>query len=836
MTRIAATTAEDFKFQLGDTGPIRTQKLELLRQDIIDTAKRANNTAPSYILADGLQALDVTLFPESLPPMLIGREVPVSADSAGFEYDQNILLGTRNWLPVGTGRTFEASFRARLFSDGSEAGNLSSGFMFYSSGGLYLGSLGEVIADASWVVADGALDAEATTTSAAILAAFPTAAYVRGFVLPESNGGTYVINRPSIADVTVSADASAALADAEAAAAAALASAIGAAASNTTAAGHATSASASASTATGQASAATASAVAAQSYADDADTFATAASVSASAASTSATAAGSSASAANTSSISAATQATNASGSASAAATSATSASSSSTAAGNSATAANVSKLAAEAADASATAQASISTAQAVIATAQAAAASSSAILSASITPNARNKDPNMTVWTDATTLTNWLGYSGTANRVAGFQATYSNQMANGAGVLGGVYQNIAFSPGWWVEEMEVTLNSGTLRGVGIHTHSYTGVLGAGSATGDNSLTDFWSRHGDGVVGQTYKIGVIRQWTTACLSAKHYSMTHWTGFVSSGGDTSAANDVTVRYCGIRPATEMEIRDKTALVPLEATVATQATAIVDAATKLAEARLRISVAASGGDPAILELYSATGATSFLRLAAEQILFGDNTTFDDATDTLETIIAGTQVNCIAWGLPFGTSSDLLQWVGPTGIALASRTKANAYFYIATTAPRIGGTELVATPPAGTLSVAANITGVVCDVPTSGTTENTEYSASHTFALGGTIRIRSRGYTRTTTTNAAFVRVRVKVINNGTTTVLFNRLQPLIDSGTDDDLDGVTVVTNPITLAGASTIVITSERSGATGQSGGIFTDFELERIAP
>ena len=880
MSRIAAQTAADFQFRSGDNVPTRTQKLELLRRQLITTTQAANYTALSYIIADGLQAINTPLFPNELPALENGAEVEVENDSKGIRHNVSMVFGTRDWLPVGSERTFRGSYRARLITDGSEPGTLSVGFLIYSSGGIYLGDLNETVADGTWLVSDGAIDAVVDTTSAGIMAAYPTASYVRSFVFPQCFGGTYVINRPRIEDLTAPAGAEAALAAAEAASAAALASATAAFGSQTTAAGFATVATSQASIATGQASAALASAVAAQSYADDADTFATASSVSASAAATSATSAGSSASAANTSALNAATQATNAagsasaantsastaaasstaagnsasaantsainaatqagnaSGSASAAATSATSASASSTAAGNSATAANTSAIAAAASNASATTQAGISTTQAAAATAASASAAASAVLSASITPNSRTKDPYFNLWTTTSDATEWVAWVGAeATRVAGFQSQYSANLIGSAGGNGGQQQAIHFSPGWWVEEMEVTLNSGTLRGVGMHTHSYTGTLGAGTSTGDFSTTDFWSRYGDGVAGRTYKIGVLREWTVPCLSALQYAMAHWNGFVGTGGDISAANDITVRYCGIRMATEAEIRDQTVLAPLQATVASEQSARVDLTTKMAEARLRILVAASGGNPAILEMYSATGATSFLRLGADQIYFGGNTIFYDASDVLESI-TGSVVNSIAWGAAFGASSDLLQWVGPTGIALASRTKANAYFYISTTAPRIGGSE-VATPalPAGTISLNAVIMGVICDVPSSGTAEVVKSTTTETIPPNGSLRIKSRGYNVTETTIAVNVRIRVKITNNGVTTTVLDITESIADFSLHDALnEAVTIVANPVTLAGTSTVEVTATRSGAAGESGEIWADFEIERIAP
>lgn len=315
--------------------------------------------------------------------------------------------------------------------------------------------------------------------------------------------------------------------------------------------------------------------------------------------------------------------------------------------------------------------QAGISTTKAAEASASAASALTSETLAASITPNMRNKDPFMTRWTDIYNLAEWQVWSGTSNRVAGFQAQYSNNLPNAAGVQGGVTQFIQFSPGWWVEEMEVTLNSGTLRGVGVHTHSSNDALGA-TATGDYSLTDFWSRIGDGVVGRTYRIGVIREWTAPCIRARHYAMTHWGGFLGTGGDYSAANDVTIRFCGIRPATEMEIRDKTVLAPLQATVTTQAGAIVDlegrteafwevTAVAGGRAQVRVFADANGGggvdivgDTKISGNLLVTGSVTYGELAANSASNGGvaynagsvslTTSWQDAAEVTITTIGG------------------------------------------------------------------------------------------------------------------------------------------------------------------------------------------------
>ena len=107
-------------------------------------------------------------------------------------------------------------------------------------------------------------------------------------------------------------------------------------------------------------------------------------------------------------------------------------------------------------------------------------------------------------------------------------------------------------------------------------------------------------------------------------------------------------------------------------------------------KLNEARVRLVAAAGGGNPALVELF-AGGAGSFVRLAAAQILFGDNTVFDDATDTMRTTI-GSNIRIMAFGAPFGAGGDLLEWWGPANIAIGSMTTANGHNGRMTSAPYV------------------------------------------------------------------------------------------------------------------------------------------------
>lgn len=122
--------------------------------------------------------------------------------------------------------------------------------------------------------------------------------------------------------------------------------------------------------------------------------------------------------------------------------------------------------------------------------------------------------------------------------------------------------------------------------------------------------------------------------------------------------------------------------------LAATVTEQSLAIIDLENQQAIASWRIKSEASGSKPAIIEAVSALGG-SYVAFGAEQIYFGGNTVFDDATDTWQTA-EGSTVYVRADGAPFGANANLREWWGPVGIALGAMTTANGYSGRMTTAP--------------------------------------------------------------------------------------------------------------------------------------------------
>jgi len=124
--------------------------------------------------------------------------------------------------------------------------------------------------------------------------------------------------------------------------------------------------------------------------------------------------------------------------------------------------------------------------------------------------------------------------------------------------------------------------------------------------------------------------------------------------------------------------------------VQASVTEQALAIIDLENQQALARWEVVANASGGKPARIGLTSSS-LGSFVALDAPYIFWGDNTVFDDATDTLQTTV-GPNIRVLAFGAPFGASGNLLEWWGPSSIAIGSMTTANGLNGRMTTAPYV------------------------------------------------------------------------------------------------------------------------------------------------
>lgn len=155
-------------------------------------------------------------------------------------------------------------------------------------------------------------------------------------------------------------------------------------------------------------------------------------------------------------------------------------------------------------------------------------------------------------------------------------------------------------------------------------------------------------------------------------------------------DNFVGSQVAVRRLklerGLLPATGWS--DDATDQNIAASVTQQSLAIIDLENQQNIALWRIKAEASGSRPAIIEAYSGLGASA-VAISAEQIYLGDNTVFDDLTNTWQTI-DGSTVYIRAEGEPFGAFSNLREWWGPTGIALGAMTPDNGYSGRMTTAP--------------------------------------------------------------------------------------------------------------------------------------------------
>ena len=120
-------------------------------------------------------------------------------------------------------------------------------------------------------------------------------------------------------------------------------------------------------------------------------------------------------------------------------------------------------------------------------------------------------------------------------------------------------------------------------------------------------------------------------------------------------------------------------------------------VLDLENQNALARLKLVAEASGGVPARIGLTSST-LGSAITFDAPYIYWGANTVFDDATDTLVTVV-GDRVRVLAFGAPFGAGGDLLEWWGPASVSLASMNTVNGLQGRMTSAPYVFDNSIIA-----------------------------------------------------------------------------------------------------------------------------------------
>jgi hypothetical protein len=222
---------------------------------------------------------------------------------------------------------------------------------------------------------------------------------------------------------------------------------------------------------------------------------------------------------------------------------------------------------------------ASVAQTAASSASASAAAAQTSAVLSASIGQGTLNRNPSFADWPggSGTIPSDWYDWAGgiSNTREAGDVGGFAFQQICAAGESRGL---LSYPPGmvgkkaagFYVLEADVTLVSGSLESAA----AYISVGGVAFYIGFSLEKDSSnSVVGAGSAGKRYKFRKLIQYTGSGSDWVLYLLSNWEGY-----GTLPAKTIKWHSCSVRDATPAEIRDQTALAPLEATVSTHASAI------------------------------------------------------------------------------------------------------------------------------------------------------------------------------------------------------------------------------------------------------------------
>lgn len=329
--------------------------------------------------------------------------------------------------------------------------------------------------------------------------------------------------------------------------------------------------------------------------------------------------------------------------------------------------------------------------------------ASASAMVAVGAGQGYRNKNPYLASWSNISAPPDewiWWGNPGQRQMIDLASATPFGARWNATGGTAGGLQYPTVTgqkKGVYVVSLEVTLDAVSLSGVG--------YLFRPLDSGGNVI-DYWENQisglpapgggviGTGVAGQTYRVDTLID----CRSGAYDDMQAVSFYVIVDGYWNSTNKaVVVKMAGWRLATQAEVDQQAVLSQLGASVAAQSSAMLDLKNSHALARYEVSAITSGG-AAVLRLQSTTHGT-LAGIDADQIWFGPNTVFDNATDTLRTTSGG-NVRVIALGASFGVDGQLTEWEGPAATTFSALSRANAYFYRANIAPYAGGSALIGT----------------------------------------------------------------------------------------------------------------------------------------
>ncbi|MGH7020214.1 MAG: hypothetical protein ACREEY_10050 [Brevundimonas sp.] len=226
--------------------------------------------------------------------------------------------------------------------------------------------------------------------------------------------------------------------------------------------------------------------------------------------------------------------------------------------------------------------------------------------------------------------------------------------------------------------------------------YTLSGEIKGAAFTGGavNVALEFWTNTAR--IEQVVALSLLPSESTGSWVFKQFTRTAPAGttrfrVINVNSSTPAGSTVRIRRLKFEVgATATPWVDGQNLAQLNATVSQHTLALINLETGQALASFELVAAASGGKPARFKMVSSS-LGSAIALDAPFIFWGDNTVFDDASDTLQTTI-GSRIRVLALGAPFGVGGTLLEWWGPTGIALSAMTTGNGYNGRMTTAPYV------------------------------------------------------------------------------------------------------------------------------------------------
>ena len=289
-----------------------------------------------------------------------------------------------------------------------------------------------------------------------------------------------------------------------------------------------------------------------------------------------------------------------------------------------------------------------------------------------------------------------WSSGMTSASRVTGVLSPYAWQQANPSGSVNyGSLQSVnnIISGGYWVLEADVTLVSGSLAGAGVLLQygPSSGIDSSAPGLIFNSDPDSSGNvQGAGVAGRRYSFSKLVSLPSNTLTGLLYRINNATFFATS----SHAKTVTWHKVSLRPASQAEISAQTAIPSLQASVTTNTSAIATANSAMASWVTR--VAASGGDPAVVELFAGNGGSRVGIAAA--ILSLMNTSNGQTLEVMKAvsgeayfrrpISSDASGRRVTIGPGYGVSgSQVVLWFGPDSLAPSSQSRTNGYFALGT-----------------------------------------------------------------------------------------------------------------------------------------------------